>query len=98
MTVPACTDDNIVFKIDSSFVPDKIHIIEEKLDDIVNYHEKDVSIDMSGLSHLDSLLLSVLIRFRARLSICGRNLHLINCNERIISGIKLAALEDYFLG
>lgn len=97
MVIQACAGDDIVVVIDSSLIPDKINIIEEKFDDIVNYHEKNVTIDMSELSHLDSLLLSVLIRFRSRLLICGRTLRLINCNERVINGIKLAALEDYFL-
>jgi anti-anti-sigma regulatory factor len=47
--------------------------------------------------HLDSLLLSVLIRFRSRLYVCGRSLRLVNCNEKIIDIIRRSALEDYFL-
>ncbi len=91
------TWDDIVFTIDSSFFPDRIHLLEEKFDSIVNYQEKNVTLDMVNIVHLDSLLLSILIRFRSRLSIFGRTLRLVNCNEAVINSIRLAALEDYFL-
>ena len=90
-------DNETLFKIDPAYLPDKIHIIDKSLEDIANYGENDVTIDMDGVSHLNSLLLSVLIRFRSKLFITGRNLRLVNCNERVINSIKLAALEDYFL-
>lgn len=91
------TDDDILFKIDSTYIPDKIHLLVEKFDSIVNNYEKSVILDMENIHHLDSLLLSILIRFRSRLTIFGRTLRLVNCNEAVINSIRLAALEDYFL-
>lgn len=97
MTVQIDSGDDIIVIVDSALIPERIHLLEEKFDGIVNYHEKNVTLDMNSVSHLDSILLSVLIRFRSRLSMYGRTLRLINCNEKIINNIKHAALEDYFL-
>jgi anti-anti-sigma factor len=97
MTVQVYSGDDILITVDPDLISGKIRLLEEKFDDLVNYQEKDVILDMNNISHLDSLFLSVLIRFRSRLFISGRSLRLINCNEKIINIIKRAALEDYFL-
>jgi anti-anti-sigma factor len=97
MTVHIDSGDDIVIPIETGLLSEKIRLLEEKFDFILNCQEKNVTLDMSGVSHLDSLLLSVLIRFRSRLYVCGRSLRLVNCNEKIIDIIRRSALEDYFL-
>jgi len=97
MTFKIYTDEDIVIELDPELIQVKIHLLEEKFDDIVRFQEKNVLIDMGNISFLDSLLLSVLIRFRSRLYVTGRTLQLINCNERIVDSIRRAALEDYLL-
>jgi len=97
MTVQIDSGDDIVITMEPDLIPERIRLLEEKFDNIAHYQEKNVTLDMTGITGLDSLLLSVLIRFRSRLSISGRSLRLVNCNERIIDSIRRAALEDYFL-
>ncbi len=97
MIIQIDSGDDIVITMEPDLIPEKIRLLEEKFDNIVQYQEKNVTLDMNSISHLDSLLLSVLIRFRSRLTICGRTLRLVNCNEKIINSIRHASLEDYFL-
>jgi len=89
--------DDIVITMGQDLLSERIRLLEEKFDDIVHYQNKNVTLDMNSVTHLDSLLLSILIRFRSRLTISGRSLRLINCNEKIINSIRRASLEDYFL-
>ncbi len=96
MTVQIDSGDDIVITMEPDLIPERIRLLEEKFDNIAHYQEKNVSMDMAGVTILDSLLLSVLLRFRAKLSISGRKLRLINCNEKIVDSIRYAALEDYF--
>lgn len=97
MTAHVDSGDDIIIPVETGLLSEKIRLLEEKFESILNCQEKNVTLDMSGVSHLDSLLLSVLIRFRSKLYVCGRSLRLVNCNERIIDIIRRSALEDYFL-
>jgi len=86
-----------VYVLDPLLIPERIHIVEKEFDDIVNYRDENVTIDMCGISYIDSMLMASLLRFRNRLFISGRELQLLNCSEKVIAGLRLAEIEDCFI-
>ncbi len=89
--------DDIVYVVEEDLLSNNLRLLDEKFLSLADYNENNISLDMGRVEALDSLFISILIRFRSRLSMGGRTLRLINCNEKVIHSIRLAALDEYFL-
>ncbi len=75
-----------------------IRFFENEIEHFIKNDHRNLVLDLKQLETIDSMFLSIILKFRTKLSIDGRNVTLINYNEHVYKCIQLLHLEGYLLG
>lgn len=65
---------------------------------LVNGDSRDVVVDLTGVTFVDSTALSVLVQGKQRLHSAGQRMSVTGAQPRVTRVLELAGVEDYLVG
>ncbi len=75
-----------------------IRLFEEDVEIFIKNDHRDIVFDMRNLEGVDSMFLSIMLRFRIKMNLGGRLLRVINYNENILKCFQLLNMDDQLSG
>lgn len=88
------TDTAFDIHVDGEIEMSTIKAFRDKLYDLVEHSGKNISVDLSNVSYIDSSGIGVLLTVAKELKKRGRSLKIDNPSERIQDVIKISAIMD----
>ena len=87
-----------IYRLNEPDILKNIRLFEEEIENFIKNDNRNLVLDMSLLGQIDSMFLSVILKFRTKLSLGGRTITIINYSEHVYKCFQLLHLDDYLLG
>lgn len=90
-------EHEIVFFADGEFITSNIRHIEAEIMEYVDKSDKDIVIDMSNQTKIDSMAIAALIRIKNKLIDKERGFKIINPGMGVTRVLEISGLENFLL-
>jgi len=88
--------DSRVYILYSDEILNNLKLFEESVERFIKTDDRDLVLDMTNLSSLNSMFLAFLIRIKTSLFVERRIIRLVNYNESVYRSLEVAGLDSYF--
>ncbi len=70
---------------------------EDELNNFIQNDNRDILLDLTQVTKIDSISIALLLRIKSRLTENGRTVRLTRPNETVMRILELAGLQDFLL-